>query len=77
MQSIAKTAVAAKEYVVIVHTVDTDEHGAPWGRAINVVWDAGVVPDWESWMENFNELEDEPYKLIEIVPIDPLAVDEM
>jgi len=77
MQSIAKSVVAAKEYVVIVHTVDTDENGAPWGRAINVVWDAGVTPDWEDWIENFNSLEDEPYNLVEIVEVDSYHTDEM
>jgi hypothetical protein len=72
-----RSQVLPKEYVVIVHTVDTDEHGAPWGRAINVVWDAGITPDWEDWMENFNSLEDEPYELKRVVEVDPSHVDEM
>ncbi|MGL5807325.1 MAG: hypothetical protein ACRC11_18120 [Xenococcaceae cyanobacterium] len=75
MQSIAY--VALKEYVVTVLTLETDEHGAPWERKMNVVWDAGITPDWDSWLASFNELEDEPYQIDKVKEVDPDALEEM
>lgn len=75
MQSIAH--VALKEYVVTVLTLETDEYGAPWERKMNVVWDAGITPDWDSWLASFNELENEPYEIERIKEIDPNLEDEI
>jgi hypothetical protein len=46
--------ITPSEYAVTLLTHEVDEHGAGWERRVNVVWNAGVTPDWNSWLELYD-----------------------
>jgi hypothetical protein len=75
-QELKRSQVAPKEYVVTLETIETDEHNAPWSHQVNVVWDAGIIPDWDYWLKLYTE-NDEPHRIGEIIEVDPNHIDEM
>jgi hypothetical protein len=66
-----------KEYFVTLVTTEVDEYGAPWEHKVNVVWDAGIIPDWDYWLLLYNQDEKEVYRIDKIIPVDPEAPFEM
>jgi len=59
----------ARDYAVTLLSIDTDEDGIPYERQVGVLWDEGVVPNWEEWLEDFNRLEGEEYILVSAVDV--------
>ena len=52
------------EYLVTLETVETDEYGAPWERKVAVRFDGDV--NWDNWLEHFNHLECEEYRIVSV-----------
>lgn len=65
-----KLLTKTQDYAVDVITLETDENGIPWGTTVSVRWDGGIEPDWDGWLENYNEFNDEPVAIANIVKIE-------
>ena len=57
------------EYLVTLETVETDEYGVPWERKVAVRFDGDV--NWDNWLENFNHLECEEYRIVSVQETNP------
>ncbi|MGL5877607.1 MAG: hypothetical protein ACRC2V_07495 [Xenococcaceae cyanobacterium] len=66
---VGRSQVATKEYVVVLLTTEADEYNAPTERTVNVVWDAGIIPDWVDWLKLYVQDEQEEYQIDEIIEV--------